>query len=1138
MSTSDLFSTHTNQPGYRLHYVELFNWGVFDKKVFRISPEGNTTLLTGANGAGKTTYLEAILTLLVPERKMRRYNQASGLTNKKDERSEESYVLGEIGEVENEAAIKEIVRLRPDKSSVYSVLLATFRSEERSITVAQVRWFVGSEMRRTYLVAREALTIAQHFYPFDAAGLWKKRLKKEFPRIGSREVIEDFDSPGKYASALRRHFGMRSEKALTLFSQTVGLKVLGNLDEFIRTNMLEESNVEDDFTRLREGFQTLLTAHSQILKAEAQLGLLLPIVEKDKEMKQLRATSAELDDLQQTTVPYFATQGKILLEQEIARQEAILQTDRQTLSEQKKDIDAQREEERELDNNIRNDEVGKRILNLDKEITEKTREKDKRTDKLKKYNTLARKINYKEDPANTLFDAQLLQAARLKTDLEQEENDAVRGSVQEEQLGKEIQKEYDAKAVELETLLQQKNNITGRVAEIRQELLTATGASEQEIPFVGELMQIRPEARKEWETAIEKVLHNFALQLIVPEKYYREVNRYVNSNNLKGRIVYQQFKEEKYGSLQMKDVQESLYSKIELNRKSDYADWLEYQLTNRFDYICTNDLETFRLSSRALTAAGLIKNDRRHEKDDRSSTFLRENFVLGWDNKEKIKLTRVLLKEIDGRIKDSTKRKSEYDKKKDRISKERDAVTAFLSYDKFDEINWKDLALAIQSLQTQRLELEKTNDRVNALKKQLFTLQQKIKTLETVRDELNRKIAKEEDKLESNQLLLMDCESALQLFAGIDLTERFTLFAHRYAAQLNEMRVVTIERVKTQILKLLRAELDKTNEQLSVVTLSLQRMMHAFKEPSEELRTAYPDWLADTHRLPSNIEYADEYTDLYKRISQDQLVEYKKRFKKYLNDDMIQRMTDFQTRLEIQEENIRENIHFLNQSLEGIDFRPNPSTFIKLDIKDNNTDRIRQFKLRLKSWKPNLGEYESTRNDAILEDSFKKIKSLINDLTENSDERKYITDVRNWLNFNAREIRREDQGVYKIYENTGKLSGGEKAQLTYTILGSAIAYQFGISQSGQNADSFRFICIDESFSNQDTEKANYLMELCRQLHLQLLCVTPEDKTNVVERYISSVHFVKRENNRNAVIFDLPITRFKEERAKYIQNLNE
>lgn len=59
------------------------------------------------------------------------------------------------------------------------------------------------------------------------------------------------------------------------------------------------------------------------------------------------------------------------------------------------------------------------------------------------------------------------------------------------------------------------------------------------------------------------------------------------------------------------------------------------------------------------------------------------------------------------------------------------------------------------------------------------------------------------------------------------------------------------------------------------------------------------------------------------------------------------------------------------------------------------------------------------------------------------------------------------------------------------------------------------------------------MQLCKQLHLQLLCVTPEDKTGIVEPYISAVHFVKRVNNRNAVIYDLPILQFQAERQKYI-----
>ena len=37
---------------------------------------------------------------------------------------------------------------------------------------------------------------------------------------------------------------MRSDKALTLFNQIVGVKVLDDLDRFIRTNMLEELPAE------------------------------------------------------------------------------------------------------------------------------------------------------------------------------------------------------------------------------------------------------------------------------------------------------------------------------------------------------------------------------------------------------------------------------------------------------------------------------------------------------------------------------------------------------------------------------------------------------------------------------------------------------------------------------------------------------------------------------------------------------------------------------------------------------------------------------------------------------------------------------------------------------------------------------
>ena len=117
--------------------------------------------------------------------------------------------------------------------------------------------------------------------------------------------------------------------------------------------------------------------------------------------------------------------------------------------------------------------------------------------------------------------------------------------------------------------------------------------------------------------------------------------------------------------------------------------------------------------------------------------------------------------------------------------------------------------------------------------------------------------------------------------------------------------------------------------------------------------------------------------------------------------------------------------------------------------------------------------------------------------------RKSVMDVRGWYTYKSEEFYQDDGQKRNTYEAMGQLSGGEKAQLTYTILGSAIAYQFGLTKSGLDS-SFRFIAIDEAFRAQDEDKARYLISLCKQLHLQLLVVTPSDNIHIVENDISYV----------------------------------
>jgi uncharacterized protein YPO0396 len=442
------------------------------------------------------------------------------------------------------------------------------------------------------------------------------------------------------------------------------------------------------------------------------------------------------------------------------------------------------------------------------------------------------------------------------------------------------------------------------------------------------------------------------------------------------------------------------------------------------------------------------------------------------------------------------------------------------------------MAVEIQKAEEEKDSLIKTNNKVQALKQQLNNLNADLKQLNQQKEDFKDALLRTNLSLEENGKQQKVCTDFLQTFQDINFSEHFNFLESRYT-QVQQINLSNIDTTQKNITEQIAEELSKLTTTIAQQQRLLQECLSKFKYPKEELRNAFPDWESDTDKLTTQIEYVSDYIDFHDHIEKEQLFKYKEQFKKYLNNDMIERMTKFQTQLDFQEGEIRDNIESLNESLEKINFRPNPETYIFLDIKNEHSEKIRQFKLRLKDWKPNMAEYLATQDDRILENSFLKIKSLIEDLSANENERRYLTDVRNWLNFSAKELRREDKSVYRSYDSTGKLSGGEKAQLTYTILGSAIAYQFGISQSGRNADSFRFICIDESFSNQDAEKANYLMELCKQLHLQLLCVTPEDKTRIIEPYISAVHFVKRENNRNAVVYDLPIVQFQSEREKYI-----
>ena len=305
--------------GYRLERLEVFNWGTFDGQVCVLRLDGQTGLLTGDIGTGKSTLVDAITTLLLPANRIA-YNKAAGAASR--ERSLKSYVLGhyKVERRDDEDLSARPVALRDESS--YSVVLGVFKNEAymQTVTLAQVFRVVAGvgQPQRFYVGVERALSIAADFSGF---GGEIKRLRRTLRDSG----VEIWDSFPPYGAWFRRRFGIHNQQALELFHQTVSMKSVGNLTSFVRHHMLEQFDAATRIDALIRHFDDLNRAHETVLRAKDQIEKLTPLVEHCDRHGALASEVADLEACQQAAEPYFATLRIEFLDQglvELSLQEA------------------------------------------------------------------------------------------------------------------------------------------------------------------------------------------------------------------------------------------------------------------------------------------------------------------------------------------------------------------------------------------------------------------------------------------------------------------------------------------------------------------------------------------------------------------------------------------------------------------------------------------------------------------------------------------------------------------------------------------------------------------------------------------------------------------------------------------------
>ncbi len=1107
--------------GFRLARLELYNWGTFGGRVWSLGVDGQNALLTGDIGSGKSTIVDAVTTLLLPAQRIS-YNKAAGADTR--ERSLRSYVLGYYKTERNEVTgATRPVALRG--GSAYSVLVGVFTNPgyDATVSLAQVFWLRNGDVGqpdRFYVTADRPLSVTGDFADF---GSDISALRRRLRSAGGVQVHDGFPDYGK---DFRRRLGIESEQAMELFLQTVSMKSVGNLTDFVRDHMLEPFDAAKDVSDIVAHFEDLTKAHEAVRRAEAQLTALTPLLKDCDAADAVRAEIAALDAQRVALKYYFADLKVRLTDQELTG----IATERAKLDAQRQELEVALGRLREQETSLRVELAGhggNRLAEIERQLAECDQSCQARMGKAERFAALLADADLSPVETGEQFAVRRreITAARdaAKQDLTDQQNALMETGVRASALRDEAA-EVNA---ELRSLRERKTNIPKKQLELRAALCRELRIGEDALPFAGELIAVR-DSEADWEGAAERLLHGFALSVLVPDEHYPAVSDWINAHHLKARVVYYRVPEPSRATAAPPQYGPGTLATKLLVKDTPFAGWLEHELGRRADHECVETMAEFRRMPRAITKAGQVKGSRgRHEKDDRFRIDDRSRYVLGWSNQRKLDALLDRAGTLADRLSEVAAEQQRHEKARDAAVEQGQVLAGLDQTHEFAEIDWQSMVNRAEELRAEQRELEAASAELARLTRDLDAVKKRIADEEGALRALdgrlggldNRQDAAEGVMHEVREILAEDaCGPARAQFAVI---EEVLAGAGRPAPAT----AAACDRAETEAGTELSALAAKRGERLS-------RLSNKIVAAMGEFRRQYP---VETSELDDSVDSADGYRELHGRLTGDDLPRFRQQFKTYLNQNTIRDIAGFQSQLNKQADLIRQRIATINTSLVGVDY--NPGRYIRLEPLPSPHGDIRDFRADLRACTDDAVSGEDS--DHYSEQKFLQVSRIIerfrgrDGLTE-PDRRwtRFVTDVRNWYTFAASERYREDDTEYEHYADSGGKSGGQKEKLAYTILAASLAYQFKLEWGAAKSRTFRFAVIDEAFGRGSDESTRFALELFGRLGLQLLIVTPLQKIHVIEPYVSAVGFVDNPQSNNSRLQTLTIDEYQARRAAH------
>lgn len=1076
---------------FRLTRIQTFNWGTFSNVFdFPIPAEGY--LFVGPSGSGKSTVLDAHAALMTPP-KWVDFNVAAREAERHGrDRSVMTYLRGAWAQQTGDGG--EYISQYLRSGTTWSAIAETYRNEQgRVVVLAQVLWVKGNstapgDAKRVYLTLEQEFEV-QELEFFAKSEFDTRRFKHDLP---DAKVHTEFSA---YQERFRRLLGIDNERALRLLHKTQSAKNLGDLNVFLRDFMLDEPEAFSIAASLVSEFGELNEAHQEVVAARKQIQTLKPARDEHMELDRGNNERNGLQAIQTAIDQYREHRRKQLMDERIAELEV--------------DKEGSRQEGLRLAQIADNESVKltglqRQKLNLGADVLDRLEEDIKAAEADKPIRMVKRdqaaaacKVMGWAVPDSVVWFVQRVDAAKQRVlkarDLKKEVEDR-KDKLKADH--REASEEFSKTVAEVKALERQRSNLPARLVDLRERMAHDLSIPEEKLPFVGELVEVRPDA-VEWRGAIERVLGGFARSILVDDKHYPAVSAYLNERNIGERLVYFRTIQQTSGRTPGPN---SMVRKLNLATGS-FGDWVREELKHAFDLECAETLQAFRNAPRAVTREGQVKHSTtRHEKNDRHSVNDRSQWVLGFDNKDKLNLYKEKAAELGGRI-------SELQAALDKIGDEEDLQQEQLLHcQNLSNLTWNDVDVG--SLLTRIDDLKARLQAERDARPDLAVLDDRIKAQEAVHSKaVNRKndedakgrgIATEIDKLSGKLAELA------RLWPTSDRAPAFAdQLAARYVATGKEVTLESLDQVTGAVERALNNELRALDTRLTELKNSIVQRFVEFNRL----------WPAVAGGLDATLASAEDYLAKLKRLEDDNLPAYEDRFFGLLREQSDQNLTLLATKLDEERSAIRARMELVNESLRTAPF--NPGTHLVIETTDKSLEDVRQFRASLRE---SLSHSFSNDRD-LAEERFKALAALVKRLasqeTVDKNWRNLVLDVRQHVEFVARELDEDDIEV-EVYRSGAGKSGGQRQKLAATCLAAALRYQLG----GQDRalPSYSTVVLDEAFDKADAEFTAMAMNIFKTFGFQMIVATPLKSVMTLEPFIGGACFVHiKDRKKSAVI---------------------